>query len=189
MTSGNRRSYLTAVLLTIFGMLLRLAPHPPNFAPIGATGLFSGARLRGWLAYLVPLVAMIVTDPIRSAMEGHYPSYSSGTVIVYTSLLIYVYLGRRLMQNSQNPFRICLACLLGSIQFFVITNFFVWLGAEDLYPHTFAGLIACYTAAIPFFGRTILSDLFYTAVLTTAYLFITRRFASNERQIENLVAR
>lgn len=138
---------------------------------------------------MVPLVAMIVTDPIRSAMEGHYPSYSSGTIIVYASLLIYVYLGRKLIQNSQNPVRIGVVCLLGSIQFFVITNFFVWLGSEGGYPHTFSGLIVCYTAAIPFFGRTVLSDLFYTAVLTTAYLFVTRRVAPNEQQVQNLVAR
>ncbi len=151
--------------------------------------MFSGARLQGWLAYLVPLVAMIVTDPIRSAMEGHYPSYSSGTIIVYASLLVYVYLGRKVMRHSQNPARIGLACLLGSIQFFLITNFFVWLGAEGGYPHTFAGLVACYTAAIPFFERTVLSDLFYTAVLTTAYLFVTRRVASSEQQMQNLAAR
>jgi hypothetical protein len=180
---------MAALSLTILGALLRLVPHPPNFAPIGATGLFSGSRLRGWLAYLVPLVAMIVTDPIRSAMEGHYPSYSSGTVVVYASLLVYVYLGRKLMYRSQTPARIGLVCLLGSTQFFLITNFFVWLGSESAYPQTFAGLIACYTAAIPFFERTVVSDLFYTAVLTTAYVFMTRRVTGNEEHAQNLVAR
>jgi hypothetical protein len=37
-------------------------------------------------------------------------------------------------------------------------------------------LITCYTEALPFLERTVLGDLFYTAVLTVAYLFLTRHF-------------
>lgn len=181
MKQGNSRSHRAALALTVLGALLRLAPHPPNFAPIGATGLFSGTRLRGWQAYLVPLIAMLLTDPIRSAMEGHYPAYSAMTVIIYASMLVYVFLGRTLLANSSNPGRIALVCVLGSTQFFLVTNFFVWLGAEVVYPHTFAGLIACYTAALPFFERTVLGDLFFTAVLTGAYYFVVRyRSAEDE---------
>jgi hypothetical protein len=66
-------------------------------------------------------------------------------------------------------------CLLGSTQFFLITNFFVWLGHDVVYAHTFAGLIACYTEALPFFGWTLGGDLFYTAVLTIGYLALAKR--------------
>jgi hypothetical protein len=180
MKQGNSRSHRAALALTVLGALLRLAPHPPNFAPIGATGLFSGTRLRGWQAYLVPLIAMLLTDPIRSAMEGHYPAYSAMTVIIYASMLVYVFLGRTLLSQSSGPGRIALVCLLGSAQFFVVTNFFVWLGSEVEYPRTFAGLIACYTAAIPFFERTVVGDLFFTAVLTGAYYLIVRRWSVEE---------
>jgi xanthosine utilization system XapX-like protein len=136
MEQGNPRSHRAALALTVMGALLRLAPHPPNFAPIGATGLFSGMRLRGWQAYLVPLIAMLLTDPIRSAMEGHFPAYSAMTVVIYASMLVYVFLGRTLLSNASGPGRIALVCLLGSTQFFLVTNFFVWLGAEVVYPHT-----------------------------------------------------
>ena len=181
MKQGNPRSHRAALALTVLGALLRLAPHPPNFAPIGATGLFSGTRLRGWQAYLVPLIAMLLTDPIMSAMAGHYPAYSPLTVIIYASMMVYVFLGRTLLSGSSGPGRIALVCLLGSTQFFLITNFFVWVGQEVEYPHTIAGLIACYTAALPFFERTVLGDLFFTAVLTGAYFFVVRHwFAENE---------
>jgi hypothetical protein len=182
MTPENRSTRSGAIALTILGALLRLLPHPPNFAPIGGTGLFSGSRLRGWEAYLVPLVAMLVTDPIRSAMAGHYPAYSSMTVVIYASLLVYVFLGRTFLRDSRNPGRIAAVTLVGSLQFFLITNFFVWLGSEVEYPHTFAGLISCYTAAIPFLQNTVLGDLFYTGVLTLAYLFLTRRLTSSDAQ-------
>ncbi len=180
MKQGNSRSHRAALALTLLGALLRLAPHPPNFAPIGATGLFSGMRLRGWLAYAAPLLAMLLTDPIRSAMEGHYPAYSAMTLIIYASMMVYVLLGRTLLCSSSGPGRIALVCLLGSTQFFLVTNFFVWLGAEVEYPHTMAGLIACYTAALPFFERTVLGDLFFTAVLTGAYYFIARHWSEGE---------
>ena len=42
-----------AIVMTVLAALLRLAPHPPNFSPIGGVALFGGARLRGWQAYLV----------------------------------------------------------------------------------------------------------------------------------------
>lgn len=177
MKPENRSVRSGAVALTVLGALLRLVPHPPNFAPIGGTGLFSGARLGGWQAYLVPLVAMLVTDPIRSAMAGHYPAYSSMTVVIYASLMVYVFLGRAFLRDSKSPGRIALVTIVGSTQFFLITNFFVWLGSEVEYPHTFAGLIGCYSAAIPFFQSTVLGDLFYTGVLTVAYLFLARHFA------------
>jgi hypothetical protein len=182
MNLEKRRSRYVALLLTAVGALLRVVPHPPNFAPIGGTGLFSGSRLRGWEAYLVPLIAMALTDPIMSALAGHYPAYSPMTVVIYASLMVYVWLGRTFLRDSQNLVRIAAVCLAGSTQFFLITNFFVWLGAEVEYPHTWAGLITCYTEALPFLERTVLGDLFYTGVLTFAYLFLTRHFGAEARE-------
>jgi hypothetical protein len=105
------------------------------------------------------------------------------TVIIYASLMVYVFLGRTLLSSASSPGRIASVCLLGSTQFFLITNFFVWLGQDVEYPHTFAGLIACYTAGLPFFERTVLGDLFYTAVLTGAYMFIVRHSSPSEQEI------
>jgi hypothetical protein len=168
-----------AVILTLAAALLRLVPHPPNFAPIGSVALFGGAKLRGWQAYLVPLLAMAVTDPIRSWMEGGYPAYSWSTLITYGSFLIGVILGRMFLRNSTSVPRIASVAFLGSLQFYLITNFAVWAGAHTLYAHTWAGLTECYIAALPFFGRTVLADLFYTGVLFSAYALLTRKFAAN----------
>jgi hypothetical protein len=162
-----------AIALTVGAALLRLAPHPPNFSPIGAAALFGGARLKGWSAYLVPLLAMVATDPILSHMAG-YPSYSWASLIVYGCFLINVLLGRTFLANTSNPWRIGAIASAGSLQFFLITNFFVWLQAPSLYPHTSSGLAECYVAALPFFGRTLAADLFYSAVLFTAYWALTR---------------
>jgi len=168
-----------AIVMTVLAALLRLAPHPPNFSPIGSVALFGGARLKGWQAYVVPLLALAITDPIRSRMEGGYPAYSSGTIIVYASFLISVFLGRTFLRNSNSPLRIATVVFAGSLQFFLITNFFVWFGAH-MYPQTLSGLAACYLAALPFYGRTLLGDLFFSAVLFGAYALVSRRLESTQ---------
>jgi len=171
-----------AFTLTVLAALLRLAPHPPNFTPIGAAALFGGARLRGWQAYCVPLLAMLVTDPIRSRMEGSYAAYSWGTLVVYACFLVNVLLGRIFLRHSSKVWRIGLVVLAGSVQFYLITNLFTWWGAA-LYPQTFSGLLECYIAGLPFFSRTILGDLFYSGVLFSAYALLRRRVPAENRVI------
>ena len=167
-----------ALSLTVGAAMLRLAPHPPNFAPIGGVALFGGAKLRGWQAYLVPLLAMAVTDPIRSWVEGGFPAYSWSTLVIYGCFLISVVLGRMFLRQSQSVLRIASVAFLASLQFFLITNFATWVGAQILYPHTWAGLVECYVAALPFFGRTLLADLFYSGILFSAYALLKRKFAT-----------
>ena len=53
---------------------------------------------------------------------------------------------------------------IGTLLFFLVTNFGVW-ALGTMYPNTFAGLLACYVAAVPFFGNTLLGDAAYTVVL------------------------
>jgi hypothetical protein len=160
-----------ALGLTVLGAVARFLPHPPNFAPVGSVSLFAGARLPGWQAYLAPLVLMALTDMVLR--------FSPATPFVYASFLISVWIGRRL-RTTESAWRVGGAALLCSVQFFVITNFGTW-AATPYYPHTLAGLAACYTAAIPFFGYTVAGDLFYTAVLFGLHAWLSRRTFTAER--------
>ena len=137
--------------LVAAGAVLRIAPHPPNLAPIGAIALFGGAVLpRGW-AFVVPLAALMLSD----AVLGSYP----GMVWVYGSFVLITLIGMALRQ-LRTVLRLAGAALLSSVLFFVVTNLGEWFG--PLYPHTLAGLWTDYVAAIPFFRNTALSDLGYT---------------------------
>jgi hypothetical protein len=162
-----------ALSLTLAAALVRLVPHPPNFAPIGGLALFGGARLKGWQAYLVPVLAMLVTDPLLSRLSG-FPAYSAMTPVIYACFILNVLLGRMFLSNTVSPARIGGIALVGSTQFFVITNFFVWLGSGVFYAHNVGGLMACYVAALPFFRRTVMADLFYSGVLFAAHYALTR---------------
>jgi len=168
MENMNRRPL--ALALTIAGALARLVPHPWNFAPVGGTSVFAGARLRGWQAYLLPIVLMAVTDPLVGG-------YSVVTPFVYGSFLINVWIGRRL-RNSESPMRIGAAAVISSVQFFLISNFGTWLG---YYPHTWAGLTRCFTLAIPYYAPTLLSDVLTCGVLFGLHAWLSRTVYTPER--------
>ena len=150
-------SRIIALLLAIFGAAaLRLVPHPPNFTPIDAMALFSGAYLgRRALAFFAPLGALLLSD----ALLGFY----SGMQFQYLSVALIVALGW-LALSRVSVVRAGLAAVAGSILFFVITNFGTWL-VSGLYPHSLNGLASCYLAAIPFYRNSLAGDLFYTALL------------------------
>jgi hypothetical protein len=64
--------------------------------------------------------------------------------------------------------------VLGSTLFFVFTNFGVWLGSS-MYPQTWAGLVECYVAGIPFYKNTLAGTLFYSAVLFGGFALLRQR--------------
>jgi hypothetical protein len=154
-----------------------------NFAPVGALSLFAGARLRGWRAYLLPIALMAATDPLVCLVYGYSlrDAYSFATPFVYASLLIGVWIGSRWLRGSANPVRIGAAAGASSLQFFLITNFGVWLRFPTTYAHNLAGLASCYVAGIPFYGRTLAADLTYSAALFGLHAWLSRTVAPSER--------
>jgi hypothetical protein len=51
-----------------------------------------------------------------------------------------------------------------SCLFFIASNF-AWWTASQMYTHDAAGLLACYTQALPFFRYTLTGDLTFAAIL------------------------
>lgn len=161
-----------AVGLIVLGALIRVT-QALNFAPVGALSLFAGARLRGWRAYLLPLALMAITDPIVGG-------YSFATPFVYASFLIAVWIGSKL-RHTENPLWIGTGAVAGSTQFFLITNFASWLSMSHIYPRSFGGLVSCYVAGIPFYGRTLASDILYAGILFGLHAWLSRTVARSER--------
>ena len=65
--------------------------------------------------------------------------------------------------------------LIGSLFFFIVSNFGVWLLGE-MYIKNLNGLFTCYFLALPFFTNTLISTLFFSYL---AIYFI--RIGSNEK--------
>ena len=67
-----------------------------------------------------------------------------------------------------------LMVLAGGLAYFALTNFSVWLRGH-LYPPTTEGLIACYTAALPFLKNLLLGNLVFSAVLFGVFSWAEHR--------------
>jgi len=153
-----------AYFFVLAAVILRLIPHLPNFAPIAALALFGGTYLNKKYALILPLTAMFISD-IFLGFASFWVSFS-----VYFSFVLIGFLGLWLKKNK-TPSNIIGASLTGSVLFFIITNFAVWV-ATPWYSKNWEGLIKCYWLAIPFFRNTILGDLFYVGVLFGLYELI-----------------
>jgi hypothetical protein len=163
--------------LIVLAALTRLLPHPPNFSPVEAIALFGGAYFaaRGW-ALVVPLVAMFLSDLALGLVNGGiYFDYfaSAGFLLVYACIALSTVLGFGL-RGRVNGARVLGYSLVGSVLFFLVTNFGAWLGSPA-YPQNAAGLTAAYVAGIPFFQWTVLGTLFYSAMLFGGFALLRRQ--------------
>ncbi|MGH7859086.1 MAG: DUF6580 family putative transport protein [Candidatus Binatia bacterium] len=155
---------LTALILAAAAS--RLVPHPPNFTPIAAMALFGGAHFSDRrVALLVPLSAMLLSDLVLG-LHGLIP-------VVYACFAITVVIGFRLRWHRA-ALPVATAALASSTLFFLVTNLAVW-AFGSVYPKTWAGLVACYVAAVPFFGNTLAGDAVYTAALFGAFALAEKR--------------
>lgn len=162
-----------AFFFIVAAVILRLLPHLPNFAPIAAMALFGGVYLNKKYALIVPLAAMVISD----IFIGFYNPWILASV--YGSFILIGLLGVWLRNNKTVP-NVLGASLLGSVGFFLITNFAVWAVPHSFYPHTLQGLMNSYMMGLPFFRNTLMGDLFYTGAmfgLMEAVLLTTKKIA------------
>jgi len=168
--------------LILVGIFSRLIPHAPNFTAVGATALFAGATIRpSWLAYLLPLTVLWISDLyLNNGMyKNMFPeSYTGwrwmGDIWVYLSFIGIVLLGKLFIHKIKIK-NVVLGSLAASLSFFMITNFGVWLG-NPAWPQNAAGLGGCYAFALPFFGNTLAADLLFSSVLFSIYLVSKKSF-------------
>jgi len=152
---------MLAYFLIFLGAALRVIPHPANFAPIAAIGLFGGVYLSRTQAIVLPLVAMLVSDFFIG-----FDSLQT-RLVVYGSILLSSLIGIW-VRKHKNLFTVAGGSVLGSTLFFLITNCVIFYSTA-MYPHTLGGQLVSYTNALPFFGNTLAGDLVYTALFFGIY--------------------
>jgi hypothetical protein len=165
----NKHGYLlqTIVALTMIALAaaLRVIPHPWNFTPIGAMALFAGALVRDKrIALAFPLLMLVVSDI--------FIGFNVLEPLVFVSFLVNVFIGLWL-KRRRTPVRIGAATLLGAIQFFLVTNFGVWMFLNT-YPKTATGLLTCYAVGLPLFWNTLAGDALFATLLFGGYALAER---------------
>ncbi|MGE5479809.1 MAG: DUF6580 family putative transport protein [Chloroflexota bacterium] len=154
-----------ALSVVAVAALSRFLPHPPNFTAILGAAIFSGAIMKDkYLAALLPVAAMIVSDLFLGLHESLFAVYAS---VIACSLI-----GRRFASNraAVNVFGVSLA---SAVLFFVVTNLSVW-ALSGMYPMNFGGLVSSYIMAVPFFGNLVAGTLLSSFALFTGYSLLEK---------------
>jgi hypothetical protein len=173
---------ITLGVLLAVGVLARLLPHMPNFAPVTATALFCGAYMNRRVSMVAPLAVMLVSDYLLlyvnpfgaidfSHLYGPEAAVHDALPYVYLSIGISAVAGW-LVAQQRSAALVMVAAMFCSVQFFLITNAAVWI--EGAYDRDITGLWQSYVAGLPFYRGTLLGDLFYTAAFFGLFELVRR---------------
>ena len=170
-------------IIILLAAFTRIMPHPPNFSPMAAIGLFGAAHFaKKWQAFFIPLLGIWLSDLVINNFiytssdlnivwfyNGFYWQYISYVLIIFTGLFIF---------NKGVSLSKTFGGIVGSSGiFFLVSNFGVW-ASSGMYSKNIAGLISCYIAGIPFMNNTIISDFLFTTVLFGSYYLLQSEYSS-----------
>lgn len=177
-TNRTKWSMPLALTIIVMGAALRLVPHEAyNFTPVGAIAIFAGAMLGNKrYMWLLPLSVMLLSDVVLE-LTGKV-GFHKEMPFVYGSFIAMFFISRFGLSAHRNWGRVMATSLVGSLIFFVVTNFGAWINSPA-YTKDLSGLITCYLAGIPFYRpgdwlssfalNGFLGDIFYTSAFFAIY--------------------
>ena len=147
----NFQSCFLPICLILILTFSRLIPHPWNFTPALAVGIFSGFYFKQfYLGLFIVIFSMFLGDL--------YLGFHGTMFFTYIALAIAVLLGHFIKHFKFIEILLC--GLVSSVCFFIVTNFGAWL-VLDIYEKNLADLLKSYVLAIPFFHNTLISTFLY----------------------------
>jgi hypothetical protein len=154
-----------AILMVIAGAIYRLVPHPMNVAPVAALALIGGMYFGRRYALWLPVAILAISDLALNARMGYAVVYWP-RMIDYVAFAAVGLLGTWLRSRPQAT-KVA-GVVATPFFFFLLSNFGVWLFglnlANEFYPKTWAGLVECYTVAVPFLRGTLIGDWSFMAL-------------------------
>lgn len=165
----NAKAQFLLALVLLSVIATRFLELPYNLNGVGSVFLFWGILgfSRNLKLVALPFLFLAISDM-------HFGFYAA-MPFVYLGFAAHVLVGMSLKKQktsflwkgfktlSQAP-KVMLATLIGSILFFVVSNFGVWI-TGSVYPKSIFGLLMCFEAAIPFFRNTLSGNLAFGMVL------------------------
>ena len=158
----------------LIGILSRFT-EIPNFTALGAIALFSGAYFaKKKMSFAFPLLLLFVSNFILMMANGMDVSYFfyKAMIFVFAGYALIIALGRVISKN-RNPLFIAGASIAGSVIFFLVSNFGVWITHTGTLPTN--TLMQVYIDGLPFLRPMLISDFAANAVFFTAAYFLIER--------------
>ena len=164
-TKRNFKYYFFPVILILILSFSRIIPHPWNFTPVLAVGVFSGFYFRQiYISLFIVIFSMFIGDL--------YLGFHNTMIFTYISLSVAVFIG--LFVKKFKLSEIFFSGLASSLSFFIITNFGAWLTLA-MYEKNLAGLLNSYALAIPFFHNTLISTFLYLMFIKVLFEFFINK--------------
>lgn len=188
-TTTKNNSLLAATILIIAAGATRFITIPgigfaQNFTAMGGLAIFSASFFKPvWKSILVTFLAFIITDVFLNKFvyaKYNLNAVSTGAFVKYGAMTLVVLAGYFLIKKP-NLLNIISSSLVGSILFFIVTNFAVWYATPAnavgafAYSNNFAGLAACYIAGIPFLINFTVSTILSAGIMFYIYQGATLR--------------
>jgi hypothetical protein len=149
-------------LIIVVATLARFIPHAWNFSPVYGALLFGGANMKKRDSILFPAVTLGASDIVLTKFIYHF-NFGWEELFQMAAFASVAMMGW-ILKKRFSAGRLAFACLAAPTSFYLISDFGVWLGFNS-YPHTWAGLVACYVAAIPYQGRITASTVLFSVIL------------------------
>ncbi len=179
------KSITLAIALIAVAVGWRIINNTYSIAPnleLVTTVTVLAAIMLGWRgALIVPIVSMIASDLVIGNSSIFVFTWSSFAIIGLGALLL-----RKLNQKPKAQILYSAGfAVASSFTFFVITNFGVW--AQGWYTMTFAGLVECFTMAIPFYRTMLIGNIILVPAAVAIYQLIRVNAASRNLVVDSLV--
>ena len=185
----KRNHLLIGIAFVVIAAIARLMPHPNNFSPVGSMALFGGAVFASkYLKYAIPIVALYLSDLLlnNTLYRSWYPNhdgmvfFTDYMVWSYISFILAVAIGHYLIKKISVK-NVLMGAIGFTVVFFTISNFGVFMSGIAGYPKTMSGLIACYSAGIPFIKSSLAGNLVYSTLLFGGYYLLTSQLPQKAR--------
>lgn len=194
----NKSILIIFVLSLLAAALYRLIPEKPEgFAPQMAMALLGGAIIKDkkW-AFILPVLSLFISD---LAFQLLYQAglttklgFYDGQWVIYLAFVTITFFG--FLMKRVNALNVAIFSIAGSIFFFLITNYITWEVGQGLArPHTFEGLMQCYSDGILFYrqfglikgfdANFILGDVIWAFILFGLYSLLARIFVERRPQL------
>ena len=150
---------MVSIILLVLAFASHVLPHPWwNFTAVTGALLVWGARRSVWTVAL-PVALLGAGDWYLTRFVYGYEFHLNAYLLTWAWYALTGALGYLLLRGRPGWARVAGAGVLASTAFFVVSNYAVWAAPGSWYPHTVAGLEACYIAALPFYRNDLLSTL------------------------------
>jgi len=107
---------------------------------------------------LLPVVAALFADLTTVGVYSVLIMF-----FVYTGHLVSALCGRYLVRGQALSIRLPVAVVAASVGFYLVSNLGNWWVYQ---PHTWAGIVECYSLGLPYLARTLFGNMLYSSLFS-----------------------